>query len=224
MTLTSDKPWACLNCKTRATEDQETCKKCGDRLKAKRAPQPPAPPALGPSIGDGLPSFATPAGRWGSRVKAIETQYAGCRFRSRLEARWAVFLDALKIEWQYEPEGFELPSGWYLPDFRLPARERCDGGDIDVWIEVKGPDPTGREWRLLAELAASTGSHGYMLTGDIPREPDWLGISAQRHCWKDPAGAQEAFRLGTLVRGDFRAIQAALTVARSARFEHGEQG
>ena len=28
-------------------------------------------------------------------AKAIETRYAGHRFRSRLEARWAVFFDAL---------------------------------------------------------------------------------------------------------------------------------
>lgn len=40
-------------------------------------------------------------------IKPIETRYAGCRFRSRLEARWAVFFDALKIEWEYEPEGVE---------------------------------------------------------------------------------------------------------------------
>ena len=28
-------------------------------------------------------------------IKAIETVYNGYRFRSRLEARWAVFFDAL---------------------------------------------------------------------------------------------------------------------------------
>ena len=65
-------------------------------------------------------------------IKAIETQYKGYRFRSRLEARWAVFFDALCLRWEYEPEGFDLGEfGWYLPDFYLP--------DWDVWIEVK-PD------------------------------------------------------------------------------------
>jgi len=34
-------------------------------------------------------------------IKPIETHYAGHRFRSRLEARWAVFLDAMEIPWQY---------------------------------------------------------------------------------------------------------------------------
>lgn len=53
-------------------------------------------------------------------IKAIETVYNGYRFRSRLEARWAVFFDALGVKYEYEPEGFELPSGqWYLPDFRV---------------------------------------------------------------------------------------------------------
>lgn len=36
---------------------------------------------------------------------ALTTRYAGCRFRSRLEARWAVFFDHLGIEWEYEPQG-----------------------------------------------------------------------------------------------------------------------
>jgi len=35
-------------------------------------------------------------------ITAIPTEYAGCTFRSRLEARWAVFFDAMRIEWQYE--------------------------------------------------------------------------------------------------------------------------
>ena len=53
-------------------------------------------------------------------IKAIETIYNGYRFRSRLEARWAVFFDALGVDYEYEPEGFNLPNGGrYLPDFRV---------------------------------------------------------------------------------------------------------
>lgn len=63
-------------------------------------------------------------------MKPIETDYHGVRFRSRLEARWAVFFDAMSIEWRYEDEGYELPSGRYLPDFLLPA--------CGTWIEVRG--------------------------------------------------------------------------------------
>lgn len=50
-------------------------------------------------------------------IKAIETKYKGYQFRSRTEARWAVFFDELELHWVYEPEGFELETGWYLPDF-----------------------------------------------------------------------------------------------------------
>lgn len=64
------------------------------------------------------------------RIKAIQTKYNGYTFRSRLEARWAVLFDSLKIRYNYEPEGFELNNGeWYLPDFYLP--------EINCYVEVK---------------------------------------------------------------------------------------
>jgi len=59
--------------------------------------------------------------------------YRGYRFRSRLEARWAVFFDSIGLQFEYEPEGFVLPSGQcYLPDFCVvtPQGKRC-------WYEVK---------------------------------------------------------------------------------------
>ena len=63
-------------------------------------------------------------------MKAIETIYNGYRFRSRLEARWAVFFDTLGIRYEYEPEGFILSNGeHYLPDFFLP--------DLMIYVEVK---------------------------------------------------------------------------------------
>lgn len=64
-------------------------------------------------------------------LKPIETVYDGYRFRSRLEARWAILFDALGIKWEYEPEGFQLSDGTrYLPDFYLP--------DSSTFFEVKG--------------------------------------------------------------------------------------
>ncbi len=64
-------------------------------------------------------------------LQPITTRYKGHRFRSRLEARYAVFMDSLGVEWQYEPEGFALASGFYLPDFYLP---RVGPG---TWLEIK---------------------------------------------------------------------------------------
>ena len=82
-------------------------------------------------------------------IKPIETNYRGYRFRSRLEARWAVFFDALGTEWHYEPEGFHLEHKGvqvnYLPDFWLP--------ELEAWGEVKGP-PLTEEDRLKAALLA----------------------------------------------------------------------
>ena len=56
-----------------------------------------------------------------AEIKAIETIYNGYKFRSRLEARWAVFFEEAGIEYQYEPEGYVLDNGeCYLPDFYIP--------------------------------------------------------------------------------------------------------
>lgn len=62
-------------------------------------------------------------------IKNIETFYNGYKFRSRLEARWAVFFDDADIMYEYEPEGFNLNGEWYLPDFYLP--------EYKVYIEIK---------------------------------------------------------------------------------------
>lgn len=72
-------------------------------------------------------------------IKAIETVYNGYRFRSRLEARWAVFFDALGIEYEYEPEGFDLANGMrYLPDFKLLNwRGRDSQNEECLWVEIK---------------------------------------------------------------------------------------
>lgn len=74
-------------------------------------------------------------------IKPIETLYHGYRFRSRLEARWAVFLDSLGVKYEYEPEGFRLPDGsMYLPDFRVMCHasrgHSCE--PFPLYIEVKG--------------------------------------------------------------------------------------
>ena len=73
-----------------------------------------------------------------NQLKAIETNYKGYRFRSRTEARWAVFFDLMGIEWEYEKEGYELKGvGCYLPDFWLPKWR--------MHLEVKGQHATDEE-------------------------------------------------------------------------------
>ncbi len=66
-------------------------------------------------------------------LRPIQTLYNDYRFRSRLEARWAVFFDSAGLKYRYEPEGFHLPRGNYLPDFYVE--------DWQQYVEVK-PGPT----------------------------------------------------------------------------------
>lgn len=62
------------------------------------------------------------------KISAIPTTYRGVRFRSRTEARWAVFLDEIGWPWEYEIRDL----GGYIPDFVL----RFD--DAPMVLEVKG--------------------------------------------------------------------------------------
>ena len=171
-------------------------------------------------------------------IKAIETHYKGYRFRSRLEARWAVFFDTLGIEWQYEPEGFELPDGTrYLPDFWLPY--------FESYVEIKGQTPSGAEYKKAQHLAKS---HPVFIFAGDPYAAfawhfSWASLFAENPCVIEQLGPTNCTiqwvknRYGhcitffpdddrdwekpnLIMRGD---AQMACTRARSARFEHGER-
>jgi len=92
-------------------------------------------------------------------MKAIETKYKGYRFRSRLEARWAVFFDALGLAWEYEKEGYDLNGIKYLPDFWLPG--------LDCWIEIKGRDVNDDDRDKCGFLAAQSSKRVYMFYGEM---------------------------------------------------------
>lgn len=164
-------------------------------------------------------------------LKAIETQYKGYRFRSRLEARWAVFFDALSVPWEYEKEGYDLgAAGWYLPDFWLPK--------VRVWIEIKGEQPTEIEMNKLAALTQAADDFGLIVCGTpreercyLPDEKTWLIIPEEERggiqswwvwcdiaCHIDKHPDHKHSSDSVCPR-----IERAYTAARSARFEHGEQ-
>jgi hypothetical protein len=92
----------------------------------------------------------------------VQTKYNGYYFRSRTEARWAVFFDRLCVKYEYEPEGFILPDGTlYLPDFYLP--EFGGGG----YFEVKPDLPNNHEWiSKIEQLAKITGQNCFILNGN----------------------------------------------------------
>lgn len=93
------------------------------------------------------------------KFNAIETVYNQYRFRSRLEARHAVFFDALGIKYEYEKEGYDLGGTWYLPDFWLPGEDR--------WVEIKGQAPTEEEINKARTLSTCTQKHVSILYGEI---------------------------------------------------------
>jgi hypothetical protein len=73
-------------------------------------------------------------------IPAIPTTYKAVRFKSRLEARFAEWLDRQEVRWEYEPPHFAKS---YTPDFFLP--------DHHLYVEVK-PEPFIRELDVFGPL------------------------------------------------------------------------
>lgn len=100
------------------------------------------------------------------QIKPIETVYKGYKFRSRLEARWAVYFDTLNLPWEYEKEGYDLGDGiWYLPDFWLPS--------VKMWAEVKARELNDSERVKCRRLAEQTNCVCLMLEGTPDRKAYW---------------------------------------------------
>lgn len=118
-------------------------------------------------------------------IKAIQTQYKNYKFRSRLEARWAVWLDAMGVDWTYEPQGYDLDGELYLPDFflRFKSGERFEQGVppyCGYWLEIKPGPLTEREELLLAKLATETKHRAYAFAGD-PWPGEFMFYHTQTH-------------------------------------------
>lgn len=96
--------------------------------------------------------------------KAKDTMYAGCLFRSRLEATWAAFFDICGIKWVYEP--FDLP-GW-SPDFLIQDK---------VLAEVK---PFERpDEQLVSRICASirgTSRRSVLFLSSSPIDSSTIGL------------------------------------------------
>lgn len=134
-------------------------------------------------------------------TQAIQTRWRGYHFRSRTEARWAVFFTALGLRWDYERERYDLPSGSYLPDFYVYTKR---GG---LWAEIKGEEFTPLERTLCIELAQAVGAPCLLLDGP----PDFAFYEIVF-----PSGKTRHLRI---IRPD--AHESAVYAARAARFEGG---
>lgn len=186
-------------------------------------------------------------------IKPIPTTYRDYRFRSRLEARWAVFFHHAGVDADYETQGFMIGDRPYLPDFYLPG--------TGTWVEVKGAEEElDHDLMTAAPACLPGGDPRLLILGPIPDAPEggnwaWLGFDAELF---DVEASQEnifdgwwQFGAGGLLEhasetscappasigndewlepvlnmvGDVPLrIISAYRAARSARFEHGESG
>lgn len=102
-------------------------------------------------------------------MNAIPTLYDGHQFRSKLEARWAVFFNELEVKYEYEPEAFICADGsQYTPDFFLPDTFLRDKDSKGVYVEIKPDIFDSREYAeyLLRIASALDGSNFVLLSGD----------------------------------------------------------
>lgn len=159
-------------------------------------------------------------------IKPIETRAYGRRFRSRLEARWAVFFETMGFIWEYEPEGFEIDGEPYLPDFRVwtPQGE-------PAWYEIKprhiAEAPKfykfeaglngGQDWETITRCQLLSGdpltvleaSHicprcGFLLSSE---HVDVYGDSASIYCepcdWQTPGGGGHPLQHDGVLRATY---------------------
>jgi hypothetical protein len=94
-------------------------------------------------------------------IKAIETEYKGYRFRSRLEFRWAFFLDEINVSWSYEEEGYKQDSVMYLPDFSIYHKN-----DVKSFLEIKPIRPNHKEIEKAQVLASGIKTVVGIMVGD----------------------------------------------------------
>lgn len=168
-------------------------------------------------------------------IKPIQTHYKGYHFRSRLEARWAVFFDAIGWQWEYEPEGFDLGEGdFYLPDFRLICAEE------NLWVEIKAKAPNELEWRKAWKLAEQSQTRVVFGVG-LPEPYEICGLNGVTPFFGH-AGCMrtnhltELASISTYCKQKFgrpgwslcdspcEADVEACNAAKSARFEFGQKG
>lgn len=170
-------------------------------------------------------------------IKPIETKYKGFRFRSRLEARWAIFFDMIGLKYEYEVEGFEMNGIRYLPDFYIPC--------LDRWFEIKAKPLSEYEMKKCEEFCFNKDNENIkfsVLVGspEVVKIDKFAGI--MEYVWEWPSEMYpenvrfqapeelsekeyySRFMRGVWVVPDVTEEELTLAViaAREARFEFGE--
>jgi hypothetical protein len=169
-------------------------------------------------------------------MKALETKYKGYRFRSRLEARWAVFFDALGIKWEYESQGFDLGGGVrYLPDFLLDgeiyAEVKPRAGDIGQFDKAM---LMARHGARIICLGGTPDALAYPILGPDENHPGQFekydvvlnacGKYSPFYWCSGGALWEDQREVNPWIFEDGGVLSTAIEAARGARFEHGESG
>lgn len=154
--------------------------------------------------------------------QSIHTRYNGYHFRSRTEARWAVFFDHLRVEYKYEPQGYRLHDGsLYLPDFYLPMVRYRPYHINPGWLEIKSV-ARDKEKDRCQMLAEGTGEKVFLAEG-YPHECNILSFAPGGSL---PIEVGIGYKNGVITLGpsvdEVTEVLEAAREAKSARFEHGE--
>lgn len=171
-------------------------------------------------------------------IKPIETKYNGFRFRSRLEARWAIFFDMIGLKYEYEVEGFEMNGIRYLPDFYIPS--------LDRWFEIKAKPLSEYEMKKCEEFCFNKDNENIKFSV-LVGSPEAVKIDAfagiMEYVWKWPSEKypenvrflapeelSEKEYYSRFIRGLWvvpdvteEELATAAVAAREARFEFGER-
>lgn len=129
-----------------------------------------------------------PTSRFGLKNRC-KWLYDGREFRSSWEAKVDLFLDHIGLEWQYEPETFELGNGRrYTPDFFIPS--------MNLFIEVK-PNRLVPEDNLRSSAVKSCGYGFKYLTEKNWKEAQTFLRAAQNYINRagDNLSAEDKSRL-----------------------------
>lgn len=100
-----------------------------------------------------------------TKARPISVSYKNVNYKSLAEGRWAAFFDNLGIDYEYEPQKFRLPSGIYVPDFKLHLPKAEFLGEFNryiIWAEVKN----GSRFDVrIPELVQTTNQMVLLLSG-----------------------------------------------------------
>jgi len=181
--------------------------------------------------------------KWNANIKPIPTEYNGYLFRSRLEARWAVFFDKIGINYKYETEGYDLGGTYYLPDFWLPhSVEGLADDGWGFWIEIKPVPINDVDLEKVIKLSKHTKHNALIFQGNPwPNEYEITKISTMHfdpylintglrfvksdngHVGLRNSNGFSSFPSTCCLMKDHEFLNTAFKIARQAQFEHGKQ-